>query len=433
MFGSPSRSRDVLQIVESSKERKSKFERRLRYYWDDSQSEAFRLIASRFSRPEQFRIFSVNLVRAIVDKRASTYRLPPRRTFTGLDQSTGDDLYKAMNADAVLKKASRYLEVCKSVCLQVSWNTATGTPALHVLTPNVLDVLAPDPENPSRIIVTFPAENPRDVRYHDWRPASFAMLDWRGANMRLDGNRGGVNPYGRLPFVPWFDRLPDDSFWLPGGDDLYSAQDAVNVGLASLWRAVETQAHGQAWASGISANEVLQFGPDRAIALPQGGQFGFAAPNAPIDEILSAIEFVLRQMAATYGVGSDIFDLSKVAESGSAKHAGRLDLKEVRQDQIAQARLMEARLFETVRAVVNVHAPGTIPENATIGVDFAEQQDNLSEAEGLANAQAKADLGIWSPVDVLMATNPDGYPDRAAAFAELARRRDESADLSLQL
>ncbi len=233
-----------------------------------------------------------------------------------------------------------------------------------------------------------------------------------------------------LPFVPWFDRLPDDTFWLPGGDDLFEAQDAINVGLANLWRAVEHQAHGQAWASGIAANEVLQFGPDRAIALPQGGQFGFAAPNAPIASILSAIEFVLRETAATYGVGSDLFDLSKVAESGSAKHAGRLDLKEVRQDQIAQARNMESRLFEVLRAVVNRHRPGTIPDGATLGVDFAEQQDQLSESEQLTNAQTKAELGVWSPVDVLMATNPDGFPDRESALSELLRRHAEIAALS---
>lgn len=422
---------DVVRIASSSHARKSECERRLRYYWDRSHDDAKRLIAARFSRPEQFRSFSVNLVRAITDKRASTYRLPPRRTFNGMDQAKGDELYRAMNADAVLKKASRYLEVCKTVMLQVGWDEEAGTPTLNVLTPNVLDVVCDDPERPTRVIVTRPGERAEDMTFADWSARSFRVHNHRGAAQAIAGNPGNQNPYGVLPFVPWFDRLPDDSFWLPGGDDLFAAQDAVNVGLTNLWRAVEFQAHGQAWASGVSANEVLQFGPDRAIALPQGGQFGFASPNAPIDKILSAIEFVLREMAATYGVGADLFDLSKVAESGSAKHAGRLDLKEVRQDAIAQARTMEARLFQTLKAVVNTHASGTIPDDATIGVDFAEQQDQLSEAEQLTNAQVKTELGIWSPVDALMASNPDGFPDRQSAFQELQRRRDEAAQLAM--
>lgn len=424
---------EVVRLTSASHLRKSDCAKRLDYYFDRSHDEARRLIAQRFSRPETFRVFSINVVRAIADKRASTYRLPPRRMFNGADQSVCEELYRAANVDACLKKASRYLEVTKTVMLQVGWNEAAGKPRLSVLTPNVLDVVAPDPEYPERVIVTYPGDRADTTTYADWTPSSFRMLNHRGASKPISGNPGNVNPLGMLPFVPWHERLPDDAFFLPGGDDLFAVQDAVNMGLAHLWRAVEMQSHGQAWASGISANETLSFGPDRAIALPQGGAFGFASPNSPIGQTIDALEFVLRQTGATYGVGSDIFDLSKVAESGSAKHAGRLDLKEVRQDQIAQARVMEARLFEVIKAVVNTHAPGTISDAATIGVDFAEQQDQLSEAEALTNAQTKAELGIWSPVDVLMNSNPDGYPDRQTAFAELARRRDESERLSFQL
>lgn len=424
---------DVIRIAQSSTARKSDCSKRLEYYFDRSHDEARRLIAQRFSRPETFRVFSINVVRAIADKRASTYRLPPRRMFNGADQSECEELYRAANVDAVLKKASRYLEVCKTVMLQVGWNEATGKPRLSVLTPNVLDVVAPDPEYPERVIVSYPGDRADTTTYADWTSSSFRMLNHRGASKPIPGNPGNGNPYGVIPMVPWQERLPDDCFFIPGGDDLFAVQDAINMGLAHLWRAVEMQSHGQAYASGISANEVLQFGPDRAIALPQGGTFGFAAPNSPIAQTISALEFVLRQTAATYGVGSDIFDLSKVAESGSAKHAGRLDLKEVRQDSAAQARVMESRLFEVIKAVTNTHAPGTIPDAATIGVDFAENQDQLSEAEALTNAQTKVELGIWSQIDVLMASNPDGYPDRQTAFAELQRRRDEAEKLSLQL
>lgn len=424
---------DTVRIANASRVRKDECSRRLRYYCDEQSQETFRLIARRWSRPEDFRLFSINVVRAITNRRANTYRIQPRRTFTGVDQATMDALYRSANVDAVLKKASRYTKLCKSAMLQVGWNEAAGTPTLNVLTPNVLDVLYSDPEHPDRVIVTHVATRAEDVTYSDWTAASFRSLNYRGTARRIEGNPASVNPYGVLPFVPLFDRLPDDQFFLSGGNDLIEAQDAVNVALANLWRSVETQAHGQAWATGISANEVLQFGPDRAIALPQGGQFGFASPNSPITSILSAIEFVLRQTAATHGVGSDVFDLSKVAESGSAKHAGRIDLKEERLDDIAQWRVAEARLFQVLKSVVNAHRPGTIPDQATVATDFAELQDQLTEAEQLANTREKIELGLWSPADALMALNPDGFPDRAAAMRELQSRRDESAALALPL
>ncbi|WP_431850009.1 hypothetical protein [Allosphingosinicella sp.] len=424
-------SSEVVRIAQSSLDRKDECSKRLRYYFDEQSDATLNLVARRWSHPDKFRLFSINITKKIVNRRATTYRLSPRRTFAGLDQATGDQLYRAMNVDGVLKKASKLTKLCKTTMLQVGWNEAAGVPVLNVITPNILDVVhTGNPEQPSRVIITHAATRAEDVSYSDWTAGSFRRLNFRGARQRIDGNPQGVNPYGALPFVPLFDRLPDDEFFLTGGRDLIEAQDAVNVALANLWRSVELQAHGQAWATGISANEQLSTGPDRAIVLPQGSQFGFASPNAPIKDILSAIEFVMRQVAATNDVGADVFDLSKRAESGSAKHAERLDLKEARQDDITLWRAYEHRLFETIKRVVNVHAPGTIPEGATVSVDFAEFADNLTEAEQLDNLSTKLELGLIAPADALMALNPDGYPDRAAAHAELLRRRVEAAELT---
>jgi hypothetical protein len=277
------------------------------------------------------------------------------------------------------------------------------------------------------VIVTHLGATEADTEYSDWTARTFTRRDYRGHAVRVAGNPQGVNPYGLLPFVPLFDTLPDDQFFLPGGDDLIEAQEAINVALSNLWRAVELQAHGQAWATGISAGEVLNVGPDRAITLPEGGHFGFAAPNAPIKDILAAIQFVMRQVAATNDLSADVFDLDRRSESGAAKHVEQIDLREARQDDVALWRAYEARLWEVLKRVVNTHAPGTIPEAAALHVDFAEMQENLTETERLLNARTKTDLGVWNPVDVLMAENPDGYSTREEALAELLRRKAEGA------
>lgn len=421
----------IIKLVKSSTARKEAADRRLRYYFDEQSDDTRRLIERRFNSPETFRIFSLNLVRKIINKRATTYRLPPKRIFHGFDQAKGDALYSALNADGVLKKASRFTKLLKTTALQVGWRD--GQPTLNALSPNILDVVADDPERPSRLIVTHKGATEADTEYSDWTATGYVRRDYRGHPIKREGNRENVNPYGVLPFIPLFDTLPDDRFFLPGGNDLIEVQEAINVALANLWRAVELQAHGQAWATGINAGEALQTGPDRAITLPQGGTFGFAAPNAPIEAILQAIEFVLRQVAAVNDVGADVFDLSKRAESGSAKHAERIDLKEARQDDIALWRAYEHRLFEMIKRVVNVHAPGTIPESATVAVDFAELQDNLTEAEFLENTARKLELGLWSQVDAILAQNPDGFATRKDAYSALAERKEEADALISQV
>jgi hypothetical protein len=421
----------IIALIQASAPRKAKAEKWLRYYSDQQSEDTLRLIAQKWSKPETFRVFQINAVKKVVNKRANLYRLPPRRTFDGMDQEAGDAIYRALNADVVLKRASRLVKLLKTGALQIGWRD-TG-PVMHILTGNILDVIAADPERPDRIVVTHKADRIEHTTYSDWTPDSYARRDYRGAQLSVSGNRNGVNPYGVLPFVALHDRFPDDQFWLPGGDDLIEAQEAVNVALSNLWRAVELQAHGQAWATGLPAGDTLKIGPERTITLPEGGQFGFATPNAPIGEILSAIEFIMRQVAATNDLSADVFDLDRSSESGASKHVSQIDLAEARQDDVAMWRTHEARLWETVKTVVNTHAPGTIPADARMTVDFAELSENISETERLTNARTRIDLGMWSPVDALRAENPDGFPTREDAMAELLRRKDEAAALILPL
>ncbi|CAK0742036.1 conserved hypothetical protein [Azospirillaceae bacterium] len=413
-----------IERVQKSKARKDKAALWLRYYFGQQSPDLLALISAKWSKPEQFRLFEINIVRKICDKRAMVYLQKPRRTFGGFDQARGEALYRAMRADLVLKKANRLTKLHKTTALQVGWSEVG--PTLAVVTPNILDVLADDPWFPTEIIVTRPGERADQTTYSHWTADSFTRRDSRGAPLPLADNPGAVNPYGVLPFVPCFDRDPDDAFFLPGGEDLIEAQQAVNVALVNLWRAIELQSHGQAWATGVPVSEALAVGPDRAVTLPDGGSFGFASPGTPIEEVLLAVEFLIKQTAVAHDLATNVFELSPKAESGAAKVTENRDLLEARQDDLELWRSYEGRLFEVLKRVVNIHRPGTIPEGATLSVDFGEITEDLSERERLDGYQRRLDLGVWSPVDVLLADNPD-LCSRDQAIVELQRRQEEMA------
>lgn len=414
-----------LEKVRKSQARKEKAALWLRYYHDRQTEDLLRLIAAKWSKPEQFRLFPINIVRKITDKRAMVYKSAPARTFDGFDQAKGDAIYRAMRADLVLKKANRLTKLLKTTALQVAWN-ASG-PTLAVATPNILDVVGDDPENPAEIIVTYPGEKADETTYSVWSAATYGRRDYRGKAVPVPGNPKGVNPYGVLPFVGCFDRAPDDQFFLWGGDDLIEAQQAVNVALTNLWRAIELQSHGQAWATGVPINDALAVGPDRAITLPDGGNFGFASPNTPIEAVLRAVEFLIKQTAVANDLAANVFELNPKAESGAAKITEQRDLLEARQDDIELWRIFEDRLFDVVRRVWNVHRPDDpIPETATLRVDFGEIADSLSETDRLDAYQRRIDMGIWSPVDALLADNPD-IRTREQAIEQLRLRQGESA------
>lgn len=415
---------DFIKLVQASAARKAEASKRIRYYHDEQLDELYKIISRRWSRPEDFRLFCVNVIKKITDKRAMVYRAPPTRVFEGMDQAAGEALYGAMGADITLKRANRLTKLLKTTALKVGWN-GTG-PTLAVVTPNVLDVVADDPENPTRIIVTHAAALPEWVEYSDWTASGYRRLDFRGRPMQRRDNPDDVNPYDILPFIGLFDRAPDDEFFLPGGDDLVSSQEALNVALVNLQRAVELQSHGQSWATGLTPGDALRSGPDHTIILPEGSQFGFAAPNTPVGACLQFIEFLLRQTAIANDLSADVFDLSKRSESGAAKLMESRDLIEARQDDIELWRRYEARLFEVLKAVVNTHSPGTIPQDARLRVDFGEPQETLSENARIEAYARRISLGMWSPVDALMADNRD-LKTREEAAAILEMRKAETA------
>jgi hypothetical protein len=418
----------IMLLVQGSAARKAAAELRLKYYADQQSEDLLSAIRQRWSRPEDFRLFQVNIVRKIVNKRAMVYKTAPVRTFSGMDQAAGEALYSSAGVNVALKKANRLVKLCKSCALQVRWSGTQFT--IATITPNVLDVVADDPIAPERIVVTRPGEKQLDTTYSDWTAETFQKLDWRGKPLPVPGNEDGRNPYGVLPFVPVFDAMPDGDFFLEGGADLVEAQRAVNVALVNLWRSIELQSHGQAWATGLPAGDAVRTGPDRAITLPEGGSFGFASPGTPIEEVLAAIEFVIKQTAVANDLAANTFEIDQKAQSGTAKAADIRDLLESRQDDVELWRGYEARLFEVIKRVVNTHQPGTIPEGASVSVDFGEVTDTISESDRLDAYQRRVDLGIWSPIDCFMADNPD-IRDRSEAMRILTERREESAVLGV--
>jgi hypothetical protein len=421
----------LIDLVHSSRARKERAEKWLRYFADDQSGETAKLIARHWSDPTEFQLFQLNIVRKVVTKRAALYRLAPRRTFTGWDQAAGEVLYRTINANALLKRASRLTKLLKTTALQVGFDASRNAPTLSLVTPNILDVVYSDPLHPSEYVVTHLAgSKPGDVTFSHWTPSSFRKLDYKGNPMRLPDNPGGVNPYGVLPFVPLFDSLPDDCFFLAGGQDLIEAQEALNVGVCNLWRSIRLQSFGQPWATGVAAGDAINVGPNRAITLPENGTFGFASPNAPIGDILSALTFLMREVAATNDLSSDIFDLDKRSESGASKEVEQIDLYEARSDDLALWLTYEARLFDVLKAVVNAHLPGSIPEAASLRVDFADMDSGLlDEGTRLNNAAKKLEMGVISPVDVLMSENREAFPTRELAMQELLRRKDEAAQI----
>lgn len=428
----------LIKRVTATRARKEKAATWLCLYRDEQADDLLTELKKRFKDPaSRFQFFSVNIVKKIIDKRSMVYAGAAKRTFEGWSQDDGEQLYRDIRVDVLMKKAHRLTRLTKTTMLKVAWDEDTELPVLHTVTPDILDADYDDPEKPTRIILTrHPpehAERPETlVTFDVWTRGSFRKFDYKGNQIAIEGNPASLNPYGRIPMVALFDYPPDAQFFLAGGDDLISAQRAINTGLVNMWRAIEHQSHGQPWTKGLPPKAMLEFGPDKVVNLPTDGELGFADPNTPIEGVLKALEFLIKQCAVSNDLSSNVFEVNQRVESGAAKVAESRDLIEARKDDLALWRTYERQLFDLLRTVINTHRPNSIPEEATISVDFAEIPDSTSQAERIKAYEARMNAGVWSAVDWIMEENPD-VQSREKALEILQRVSNENALLGRPL
>ncbi len=421
-----SRGQQLVELAQSSKSRKDDAALRLAFYQDEQKSELLKDLAKQFRQPEKFQLFFLNLVKKVVNRLAVVYKEPPTRSVvngSAKDQTIAASLWQKSLIDVKLKKANRLTKLLKTCLVRVAYRN--DSIQYDIVTPNVVDAVYDIPEEPRELLITRPSKRPEDTTYAYWSADQHFLLDARGNVLPSPENVGNLNPYAVLPFVPFFDADPGDTFFLPGGDDLITAQKAINLKCVDLLRNIQLQAWGQPWAKGLGVTK-LDFGPETAINLPKDGDFGYAQPQAVIAEVVEAIDYFVKQLAITNNLPGATFATDPVEASGVAKLVDTVDLREARQDDIELYRVYETKLFDVTKAVWNYHNPNNpISESATLGIDFADLEAPQTETERLDAIKRRIDLGIWSVVDAMMDENPD-LKTRDDAIRELEQRRIEN-------
>lgn len=413
----------------SSQERKAEARKRLDFYHDAQSDYLFTRLQEIFSEPEKLTLcYAINVLKKIVNNQAVVYLADAHREIdSGAEQDRAvlDEITESCALAVKMKTASRYAKLLKTVLIRPAWRK--GRMDLDILTGNVLDVVTGDtPEDLQRILITHFPESGKseEVEYSLWTPESISRLDWNGNVTKSDSN-----PYRILPFVPVWDGCPTSDFWLPGGDDLVNAQEVLNEKLTDLIYVIRQQGFGVGWIKkGKQGGGTITVDPGTMVELPdtQHSGLGFESQKAPIREIVSAVQFLIEQVAISHGLAGTSLSTKVHRESGSAKVAGNRELEEQRRDDIALFRRYEKNLFDTFRVVWNTHNPGRkLSPSARLKVDFYDPKPVISAKDQAETWDLLTKLGVISPVDVLMERNPD-IKTREEAIAFLEKVKEEN-------
>ena len=420
--------------ISANAARKDAIAKRLDYYCDQQIDHLAAALSKRFSKPEKLTPAFINVVRKVTDRLAMTYCEPASRAIEGSQQN--QDIFAEISQqcalDVKLKQASRLAKLCKTILVRPVWRN--GAMDLDLLTGNILDVETGDsPEELKAVLVTHFGQTNRveEIEYSLWTALSVARLDYRGRTLDRQ-----AHPYRVLPFLPCWDSPPTDSFWLPGGDDLVTLQEAINNQLTGLLYTCDMQGFGVGWVKSSGARQnlarSLEVGPGSMVQLDSTGDLGYAATNAPISEILGVIDSLIKWAAVSNGLPASSLSTDPTEESGVSKLVSNSELQEKRRDDIALWRSYEHRLFDLIRIVWNVHNPGRkIGDKATLKIDFADSKPVVSAKERTENWEKLLGLGVITQVDIALERNPD-LKTRENALAYLLALQQENQELGEQ-
>lgn len=414
-------------MQDTSNRRKDEAGRMLDYYNNGQLEHILDDMRIRYPKPEKIYPVALNIVRKIIRSLAMVYLQDAVRSVDGTDADKGIlvEIETSAALPVKMKQVNRMTKLLGTVLLRPVWRG--GHMDLDVLTPDVVDVLTGNtPEDLRSVMVTHysPTGDTAETTFTLWTPDSVRSMD---ANGHITSEE--PNPYGVLPFVPCWNDPPTDFFWQRGCADLMMIQDAINRLLTIVGYTVDYQGFSTAYVKGAEdiKDGDWKFGPGNLVSLPINGEIGFVAPNAPVEQVLASVDFLLKQAAVTNGLSAATVSTEENTASGVSRIVANRELEEMRQDDIALFTQYERRLFDMFRTVWNVHNPGRkVSDNAIFQINFYDPQPAMTQTEQSQVWERLMGLGILSPVDVMLERDPDLTRDEAKA--RLLMVRDEQQE-----
>ena len=364
---------------------------------------------------QEFQLLYLPVMRRIIDKLCLVYKSGVRR-FLEQNSSTENlqELYELSDITRKQRQWYRYGRLFHTVLVQPVVRNINDVDVLNydILTPNKVTVKERDDNFllPSEVVYQINArDSSGSPTLHTvyWSDDEHYVLNEKGEKIVDEGNIGSINPYGRLPFAVLRMRETED-FWGEGETVLANVEEKIDILLIQLIDLMIMQAHGQPVFTNTRMEGDVKTGPRHPMLLTpynpdQPAGFAFVSPGAKMAEIQAGVDWLIEKTAVMYGL-SKTSEEGQVA-SGFAKMLDNWDLMEMREEDIEILKAFESDLFEITRVVVNYEKPNgvVLPENEEFSVEFEEYNYPIDPAVELQLKKDKMELGLWTPVDDLMA------------------------------
>ena len=356
----------------------------------------------------------INLVRAIISRRALVYQESPVRYNDKYNEVIGD-------LDSFMKQFEQLTYLLGTEALYTHWDDNAKKlkyRPIHFFTP----FFRPNEDEPFAIIYQAESQlqaRTEDAQYMFWSKDTedmegkhFCISSKGKITSMIEGDR---NPYGDvLPFNIAHRHPYTRDFFREGASDLVNGMRSVNIMLTELALHGRFQL-GQPVFTGLDTEQRISMGQDKAIVLPENSDFKYATPNANVQAMIESTKYMVDSIAQANNV--KINWTNSQQESGLSKKMSQLDLMDSLRSDIEQIyRPFEKEQFKIAQRICEVS--GGINLGDQFSIDFAEREVPMSQDEEIKYYDWAFQNNIETRQSYLRKKNPDLQEEEIQGIVE---------------
>ena len=356
----------------------------------------------------------INLVRAIISRRALVYQEAPVRYNDKYNEVIGD-------LDSFMKQFEQLTYLLGTEALYTHWDDNAKKlkyRPIHFFTP----FFRPNEDEPFAIIYQAESQlqaRTEDAQYMFWSKDTedmegkhFCISSKGKITSMIEGDR---NPYGDiLPFNIAHRHPYTRDFFREGASDLVNGMRSVNIMLTELALHGRMQL-GQPVFLNLDTEQRITMGQDKALVLPEGADFQYRTPNANVQAMIESTKYMVDSIAQANNV--KINWTNSQQESGLSKKMSQLDLMDSLRSDIEQIyRPFEKEQFKIAQRICEVS--GGINLGDQFSIDFAEREVPMSQDEEIKYYDWAFQNNIETRQSYLRKKNPDLQEEEIQGIVE---------------
>jgi hypothetical protein len=404
-------------------------------------------IADRFSADlvkEVPIVSAINVLKKVVDSRASLYKSEPKREYTDLSDEQKEavnNIYDNMRMDFSMLEANKLYELQKHQT-HLLIEPKKGRLRIRPIKAHQVNVVPDelDPEegeiyifssynkdfnqNADRVtnkdsinqsIADYDDYEAQEERYVVWSSEYHFVMDGNGAIISEDI----VNPIAPIMPVVEISAMKDFNYWRELTNDVAEFCVDYNMHQSMLGQIVEMQGFAQAYLKAPSdlMPDYVEIGANRILKLITNPQmegdveFGYANPNSDIASAQAYNEAILAQFLSSQGLDSNAVSGTAKTDkytSGTERLLAQVERFEASKETMAIFREAEQDVYEVIKAWHNElkktdiidprFVTADLPESSEALVTYEEPKTDLTMLEMLDIAERRLEID-WSLKD----------------------------------